>query len=314
MARIHNRAFDFGKRILVFAIAVLVDTTASGQITNWSNGNGDNLWPVAANWDSTVPTTSSIARIDIRGPLGSAFIGFHDESTNIGNVGTLIITSPADDVSRIYTRLIAGSPVTLDHFASTINLGNSAAIILNRSDISLLSDFTMGTKGLLTLTNPGSLTLSVAGDQQLLMESKIIGAGSVHVQQISGTSGTSLVQMNAESAFTGGLKLDSGILQLTIGSNPASGGSIGTGTLTMNGGFLETVESTITLANAFVLTANSAFKCGTQLELTGTVTFGAPWTPGDQLAGGGRRSSVRRADELVRRPITVPAFAQGGAE
>jgi hypothetical protein len=106
------------------------------------------------------------------------------------------------------------------------------------------------------------------------MDAGIIGTGSVLVEQISSGSISSLVRMNGPSTCSGGTRLDSGILELAGGSNPVDGGTIGTATLTLNGGTLQTVVS-VTIGNAFALTANSAVTCGSSLTFTGTLAFGS---------------------------------------
>jgi hypothetical protein len=77
MTGIHNPQLTYSKRILVLLLVLLNPVAARTQTLIFDNPGGDNIWPVATNWDpDETPTTSSLAHIRDAATGSHSLIGF----------------------------------------------------------------------------------------------------------------------------------------------------------------------------------------------------------------------------------------------
>ena len=134
------------------------------------------------------------------------------------------------------------------------------------------------------------------------VSSQLIGTGSV-----SNTGTGTLIITNAANNFSGGSSVSNGILQVNASTNAGvTAGPLGTGTLTLAGGTIQTDGTPRTLGNAVSVTNN--FNVG---GTNSTLTLGQAASPanGINLGGATRSITVQNASQTLD---LVGAVSNGG--
>jgi autotransporter-associated beta strand protein len=161
----------------------------------------------------------------------------------------------------------------------------------SNSAVHVLGDFafygdagTMGTRFRNATTLYGMRTItSGANYPTLYFDGPVGGAGGITWSGLSSGANNPGLQLSVSNSFTGGVVLNSGTL--VLGDNNA----LGTGTLTINGGYLNNAGSTVkTNSNALILNADLQSTSSTGFTFLGPVTL----TGSRRLNLGGSQSTT----------------------
>lgn len=207
----------------------------------WDNGNGNNRWGTANNWNpNAVPTAVSnvqfnatddnatVSNIELRGNVSANSLTFNNVDDNfslINGTGSRTLTLTSGDITRT-----AGSSGTQSLAFATLALGGDAA-------------------------------MSIAGSGSLAITSAIIDSGGARALS---KSGAGELILSGANTYSGGTTITAGTLTVQ------SAAALGTGsTVTLAGGRLRlnTATTAITTLN---LTANSIIDFATAATLTVT--------------------------------------------
>jgi autotransporter-associated beta strand protein len=218
------------------ALLLLLPQLAEGQ-TVWDNGNGNNRWGTANNWNpNAVPgagtnvqfnatdDNATVSNIQLRGNFSANSITFNNVDDNfsiINGTGSRTLTLTSGDITRT-----AGSSGTQSLAMTTLTLGGDAA-------------------------------MNIAGSGSLTISSVINESGGARALT---TSGAGELILSAANTFSGGVTVSAGTLTLSNAS------ALGTGNLTLSGGTLRLNAVGVTLGTLNV-TGNST------IDFTGVSTL-----------------------------------------
>ncbi|HSI13324.1 MAG TPA: autotransporter-associated beta strand repeat-containing protein, partial [Chthoniobacter sp.] len=270
------------KPILRVTVASLLLTAASGKAAttgSWT-ANASGLWSNSANWSlGTIPgtaagdtaninfniTTNVAVTIDSTRILGTLNIGDGTTQSNSYTVATSGAATLTFDNGASAAALTQSTTSNGDTISATTVL-NSALTITNSNvtkTLTLSGGITAGTSGTKAITISGSAVGSV-------LISGNIGTGSGDVSIVK-NNGNNTLTLSGTNTFTGGVTLNSGILNLGSTTALGASGSI----LTIAGGTL-TGNTAIANANAQKWNGNFSFGGTTNLDLgAGAVTMNA---------------------------------------
>lgn len=207
----------------------------------WDNGNGNNRWGTANNWNpNAVPTAASNVQFNAT-----------DDNATVSN-----IEFRANQVANSLTFN------NVDDNFSLINGTGSRTLTLTSGDITRTAGST-GTQSLAftTLALGGDAAMNIAGSGSLAISSAIIDSGGARALS---KSGAGELILSGANTYSGGTTITAGTLTLQ------SAAALGTGsTVTLAGGRLRlnTATTAITTLN---LTANSIIDFATAATLTVT--------------------------------------------
>lgn len=229
----------------------------------WNSTTG--TWSTPANWDNGVPASSQ----DTTLTFGS---GTYTSTDDLVTPFTL---------NGITLSATAGAPTISGptHALAFVNSSAAAApfISVTGTSTSTFSGFTG-----FTLGSGITLNLNGTGTGQASFGVPFTGAGSILVNPTA----SSQFSLTASSTFSGGLTLSSGRLALTSASTgtvgAVTGGSLGTGTFTWNGGYARTSNSMTgarTMFNAVTIGGNIGLGDNVTIgNATQTLTFAGATT------------------------------------
>ncbi len=205
-------------------VVVFLPCLLSGQ-TVWDNGNGNNRWGTANNWNpNAVPISSTdvqfnatddnatVSNIELRGDQVANSITFNNVDDNfsiINGTGSRTLTLTSGDITRT-----AGSSGTQSLAMTTLTLGGDAAMNIAGTGSLTISSVINETGGARSLTKSGAGEL-------------ILSAANTFSGGVTVSAGT-LTLSNASALGTGNVTLAGGTLKL-------SGVSVSVGTLSVTG-------------------------------------------------------------------------------
>jgi len=207
------------------------------------------------------------------GPLGTGTLTVTGGTIrSINTTGRTLANALALNASATFGDATNNGLVT---FSGTNTL--SADVTLTQaSSVTLSGGLTIAANRILTVAGAGTLTLAgalAAGANTLTFA----GSSAVTWGLTTGTCGGLIcngptVTSSSASTFTGGVTVQTGVLALGASTTGAvTDGPLGTGTLTVTGGTIRSINTTgRTLANALVLSASATFGDATN---NGLVTF-----------------------------------------
>ena len=220
--------------------ALLLPSLCFAQVI-WDNGNGNNRWGTANNWNpNAVPGAASdvqfnatddnatVSSIQLRANFSANSLTFNNVDDNfslINGTGTRTLTLTSGDITRS-----AGSSNTQSLAFTTLALGGDAA-------------------------------MSIAGSGSLAISSAIIDSGGARSLT---KSGAGELILSGANTYSGGTTVSAGTLTLQ------SAAALGTGsTVTLAGGRLR-LSTASTAITTLSLTANSIIDFATAATLTVT--------------------------------------------
>ena len=159
------------------------------------------------------------------------------------NAGGTAAASYGFGIDQSFLDRIVDSSAGVAAFASA---GSNPLDFTNKPSLSLGATGAFTLTG--TITPAGSTYRLGGGGGNLTVGIALDGAGKSVVLSTNGTDANSKVTMNQQHTYDGGTTLNSGTLIIGANSTPTSGtvtsGPVGTGTLTLNGGRINTVNAT----------------------------------------------------------------------
>ena len=297
-------------------------TLGSGQskITRPSGTSTIALGGITRNAGSTIDFATGIASTttaNSSGVLGGyATVGGTDWATGGGTIAALgsydSFASPGTNKNILQNNSgsVAAS-VTVNSLKITTSTGSQSLAIGASQNLGLSSggllftgtnDYSITGGTLNTGAVNTDLVVSQNGTGVLTIGSQIVNGGGGASLTKSG-SGT-LVLSNATNTLSGGVYLNAGILSISASGNLGTTGQ--TGTLTINGGTLETTAAGISLTQAIALGTNGGtFQVDTgTLTLTSTAIISGGSAFGGLTKTGGGILLLQAADTFVG-PVTV---------
>lgn len=256
---------------LLFALALATSVPfliqkASATDNIWNNGTTD--WGLTTNWSlGALPTTSDVAvfssvsgaqTINMNGDRSVSGLSFnHSGSTTIasGNATTRTLTIGGGGIT-----VSAGGSVspTIGVTGQGVNVAIGANQTWQVAGVNslVIATGTMATNGFTTTINGTSSVSIVAG---------VAGNGGFV------KNGASVFSLYSANTFSGGIVLNAGSLRANANT------AFGTGTLTIAGGSIGTVNLTaVTASNAVSVTNNFSYSSGPSLQaltLTGAMNL-----------------------------------------
>lgn len=212
------------------------------------DGSSNNRWNTSSNWTpASVPDA-----VDATATLGSIVTS----NTSIGLRGTRVVGTLNIQGSQNFT-IFNGSGGTRD-LEMNVSSGTAAINISGSNTSQLASTVRLVLFDNTVISNTGTGSFTING-----VVSESGGAKSLT------HNGTGLTILNGANTFSGGLTINSGTVR--FGNNAAAG----TGTLSLNGGKIESSGASRTLTNA--VTVGGDFEVGGTLDLTlgGAMDLGA---------------------------------------
>ena len=258
--RAHHRAFTV---LAACGAAFSISGRAEGQVYTWNGpySGTSNLFS-AANWIGGLPTGGPTTELRFTNFDGNSY----SASNNLG--GPL-------SVNRIFIRsYTTGSMTVKSEAGNFLRLtGAAPTIALDGPTNATVGSAAAGTfYGLDLAPTSGSTTINGSGTGLLTLggaTSGISGFGGLDISLGSPTGIVSIFSPTAASgfanSFTGGVRLNSGRLQLSASN------ALGNNVLTVNGGALSS-SGAIVAANDVVLNSNLVFEVGSALTLNGQIS------------------------------------------
>lgn len=229
-------------------VTLLLQSAATAQ--TWDGGGATNNWTDGANWNPNNPPANN-------GTATPNFAG-NVRLTPVVNVNYDINGITFDNQAGAFNILSSGGILTTRGGGIT---NNNASVTQTISTITFLgAPQTFGGVGSLTYAAPVGLnsnTLSIDTPKIVRFDNAVNGAGSIV------KNGTGALVLFANNGFTGGVTHNEGIL--AVGLNA----SLGTGTLTINGGTFEGTGGNRTLANTVVVNNDFGIVTGTGITFSG---------------------------------------------
>ncbi len=249
------------KKFIVLALMLSLVSIASGANRTWTNGNADQKWGTATNWDTVVPLSADIVYINTAtGPvLGTGDTGIGGTVNVAAATGTTGALTVSGGRLNIYDKVQIGVSST-----GSLNM-TSGTIDIARYDFSIAAG--NGSTGSMTMSDGvihvgrkfyvGGSSVAGSGNASFTMSGGSIGI------VMSGSTITPLdfVMANSAAAVCTG-DMSGGTITITNNFNVAM---LGTGTFTMTGGV-------INIINGKVRTNNNASSNGT-LNLDGGTVY-----------------------------------------
>lgn len=242
-----------------------LSVTATGvDLVVTPSGGADRLWAgdgAANSWDSTSTNWVNAGSPDTFS--NGTFVTFDDSSTNqtVTLVGALAPAAVTVDAVANYVFQGAGKITGTVSFTKT---NSGTLMILTTNDYNGVTTIAQGTVQVGNGVASGTLGAgSLEDDGQLLMQQPDSRALS---NAISGTgslvqSSVATLTLNGSNAFTGGLAINSGTLQIGNGGTPGAGNITNNSALVFNNSGNNSVNGTISGGGTVTLSGN------------GTVTF-----------------------------------------
>ncbi|MHB1947104.1 MAG: filamentous hemagglutinin N-terminal domain-containing protein, partial [Gammaproteobacteria bacterium] len=216
--------------------------------------SGAQTYTGAATLGANTTLTSSAGGITFSNTLNGP-----DSLTIASGSGTIIFGGLVGGSSALSSLAINGTSNPTD-----INGGG----VTTSGNQSYGSTITLGAGAVLNTGASGSNSISLAAVSLGSNNLTLTTAGSASQSGIiSGTGGSltvngaGIVTLSQQNTYTGGTTMSAGTLNVTVNSNsgPITQGPIGTGSLNLNGGILETTNgSGVTIANIIALDSTSA--------------------------------------------------------
>ncbi|MDC1166259.1 autotransporter-associated beta strand repeat-containing protein [Candidatus Pelagibacter sp.] len=230
-------------------------------------------------YDDTINSLSGSGTINL-GSKSTLTVGNNSSSTEFsgtiddasaGDNGSIIKTGSAS-LTLSGTNTYSGS-TTINagtiSVASSANLGATPGsadadnIIFNGGTLNTTADFTLGAKKGITMTGAGTIDIDAG--------TTLTYAGSITDSGTLTKAGTGTLSLSGSSDNSGGILVSAG--KIEIGNNA----SLGTGTITLNGGTLSSDSRTArTLDEAIAISSNSILGDATntgKITLSGNSTF-----------------------------------------
>lgn len=249
----------------IFALATLgaaFSISADAATFTWnssSNGGGNTYqWGTGSNWVGGVAPVSAGDTILEFGAAGNG--GGYTMENNVSAPFLLNSLRFTGSTSSNQGSLSGGAISFVD------NGGTGPSIQQNGS-----LQFNIGT----AMQVNTLLTLGGTGSGQIALNGTMTGSGSL---VINSTNNAGFILSNGGNTFSGGVTLNSGRLVVQANSALTSGtisrGSLGTGTLTLNGGSIRGAAADRILHNDVVIGGNVTFGDGTAFSRS--ITFAGP--------------------------------------
>jgi autotransporter-associated beta strand protein len=235
-----------GVVLALLGFSWLAPCTAHAQTSGTWNLNANGNYSPTVNWLGGVPNAGGVAT------FGGVITADRTVTLDINpTLGGLMFNNVASQGG--YTLSTTSSFFTL----------TAGSVITNATPVATAVNVPFTLQGNLTFTGNGIGPLTIGG---VISESAPAG---IVVNTSAPYPDLGVVALNGANTFTGGVTLQAGSLQ--VGSNSA----LGTGTLTVNGGFLRGgVPSATTAGNAVQLNTDLIFSGGA-LTLSGVIDDGA---------------------------------------
>jgi autotransporter-associated beta strand protein len=243
--RVLRQPAGAGAMVIFLALTV----TAWSQ-TVWDNGNGNNRWGTANNWNPNVvpgaatdvqfnatDDNATVSNIELRGNFSANSITFNNVDDNfsiINGTGSRTLTLTSGDITRT-----AGSSGTQGLAMTTLSLGGDSLMNIGGTGSLTISSVIAETGGARSLTKSGAGEL-------------ILSAANTFSGGVTVSAGT-LTLANASALGTGNVTLAGGTLKL-------SGVNVSVGSLSVTG------NSTIDFAGVSTLNL-------TNFSISGGVTL-----------------------------------------
>ena len=260
---------------VALAVGLLVQTAQAAPVFQWAGPGGN--WSAGGSW---VGGTTPLAGGDpgatlIFGDVSSS-INFDNDLAGSFSLHRVVFDNNSSLQGTLRNR--NGSGLSFTGAGASIDItgkGNYA--------ISDQSGTALGT------VLDGNLTINAMSQGGLSITSVLSGSGGLTINGAEGFFGNSRVQIGTGSTtsntFSGGVTLNSGQLVLN-GAGPVSSPSapIGTGALTINGGYLSSASTSSRISNTVVLNADLRFITGTQ-NFNGAITAASDATGISNFSG-----------------------------
>ncbi len=258
-----------GRALAVLSAAVALCAPSAARATLIDKANNTTALNDPASWTTTVPGSSDIAQwTSTVTAANTTVLGASlawDGIKIVGPGGAVVINSGN-------TLTLGASGIDLTTATQNLTL-NPTMVLSNTQTFDVATGRTLAL-GTTATVNNGGFNLTLAGAGTKTMGGVISGAGAISI-----TGGTAT--LTAANTFGGGVTLASGAtLNLTAAGSGGTSSSLGTGTLTINGGTIAPTAS-ITLSTNNVQSWNGDFALGGTLNLnfgTGAVTMSATRT------------------------------------
>jgi len=248
--------------VLCVSAAMLVQSATAATNNTWNNGTTD--WNLGTNWSlgtkagsGDIAIFSSVGgdqTINLNGDQtvsGLSFTHAGNTTLNPGSVSTSTLTIGADGIA-----LSAGGAVAP---TIAVNLSLSA----NQTwTVTGANQLVVGTGK--TISNNG-YNVTIAGGSTVAVTGTITGTGGIV------KNGTQVLSLYTGNSFSGAVTLNSGTTRLNANA------ALGTGTVTIAGGNIGTVNTTaVTASNAMNVTGDFGYSSGpglVALTLTGAMNL-----------------------------------------
>ncbi|MHA3772605.1 autotransporter-associated beta strand repeat-containing protein [Verrucomicrobiota bacterium sgz303538] len=235
------------------SIAALSAAEASAESV-WGSSTSGN-WSTDANWlDGSAPVAGGDPALTLRfNNRGSAAV----TATN-DRPGVFVLNALELDNGSRTALTIAGSSGTSLKFA-----GAAPEIKMMGTGKSVI------TSDLILEPATGDLRITGRGVGDLTLSGSIAESGGARKLVIATTPSSANVQsltLSAANSFTGGVELQSG--NLTVGHS----GALGTGTLTVNGGTLRLLNSSVALSNPIALNTDLVISAAGGGSINGVIS------------------------------------------
>jgi autotransporter-associated beta strand protein len=258
--------------VRTFSILLLLGlATGVAQAQTWI-GTADGNWSTSANWTPGIPVSSPTTALIFNG-YGSFT---YTATNNIGNPFQLnSLTFQNNSTGLVTVTSAAGNQIQFDGANPVINvIGTGDATLAAAAGSSIVLHAATGT-----------VTLGGSGVGNLTISAPISGNQALRINAPTQTINAKIITLSGANTFTGGLTLDSG--NLRIGNASA----LGTGSVVINGGVLET-SSPLTVSNNIALNSDLHFEATNTGPLTlsgilsgvGGIRLGTQTNFGGQLA------------------------------
>ena len=268
-------------------VAAGLATPANAATMDWTGTTSGNMSGTPANWGGTIPTGTDVAHFNAslytNAPTANANLTLGELLFDAGNTagvtfGTGALTLTLNGVAGVGIQLNSGSGAVSTGSAK-FALGASQSWLNNSA-----SAFTVGG----TITNSGNVSpfaLTAGGTGNTTLSGIISNGGTTGTTAlIKNDAGT--LTLAGTNTFTGGVTLTTGNLNLNNTK------AVGTGTFTINGGTIDTTNTT-----AGLTAANNAQIWGGDFTFNGTSNFNLG--TGTVDLNGGTRTVTTTANTLT---------------
>jgi len=285
----------------ITALALLAAQPSIDAATyDWSGATSGNMSGTAANWGGTIPTGTDTASWNAasytNAPTANANLTIGQLLFDAGNTGNLTFGSGN---STLTLNGISGTGIQMNSGSGAVSTG-SARFAIGASQTWINND-----NSLLTvvgaITNADNTTakiLTVDGTGNTTLSGVISNnTGGATTAITKNGTGTLAIGSASNNTFTGGLTLNAGTVSF------GNTGSLGSGTVTVNGGTFVNTGGTVTTSTVTGWTLNS--------DLTYGVSAGA-WTTGTGAVSlGAANIAINNNNTGTARTLTVNGTITG---